>query len=162
MTICKDYINLDFDWENASKQEFTFAIPDNAYSSLQFGSTIRLKLIQSSISFIEFNNAVSIYLAGVSTRNFWTSDDQMPGNFILLGYLNNHIQNNEKNIYLSTLTSNSAEYTIHETPKIITILFKEDTGLDDNPVWNKYKDGSILLEFSYENGVVDYQLAFNK
>jgi hypothetical protein len=163
MTICKDYINLNFEWVNVLQREFTFAIPDNAYSSLQFGSTVRLKLIQSSISYIEFNNAVSIYIKGVSTRNFWSYEkNNNLGGFTLLGHMDNYIQNNQLDIYLSTLTSGTPEYTIHETPKTITIFFREDIGVDTNPEWNIYKDGSVLLEFSYENGIVDYQLAFNK
>jgi hypothetical protein len=120
-------------------------------------------MIESNITYNEFKNAVSIYIAGVSSRNFWSSDKDKPGKYILLGHLDNHIQNNQLDIYLSSLTSNTPEYVIHETPKNISIFFKEDTGLFSNtPVLNNYKCGNVLLEFSYENGVIDYQLAFNK
>jgi hypothetical protein len=161
MTICKDYINLNFEWVENQQREFTFAIPDNAYSSLQFGSTIRLKLIQCSITYIDFKNAISIYIGGVSTTNFWSSNLKRPANYILLSHLDNHSVNNQ--LYFSTQTSNTPDYTIHDTPKIITILFKEDVGIPfQTQPFNKYKDGNLLLEFSYEEGIIDYQLAFNK
>jgi hypothetical protein len=159
-TICKDYLNLELDFSTKSKTIFNFKLPQSAFSSMQFGSTIRIKLIQANIRYEDFKNPVSIYIQGISTGNYWTSNSTNGGS-VFLTQLNNHMQNNQHDMHLNTLIGESPEYTINTLPEDINIILYEEYRDEEEVFKNVYKSGSIVLELSYHNGIIDFQPAFS-